>query len=160
YRRSVVEEIGGFRAEFDGSQDYDLVLRFTERTQRIHHIPQILYSGRATPGSSSPRGPAQPEALTAAQRALAEALQRRGWTGRGEPGCASGRWRVRFDLLDQPGVTIVIPTGGKLQYLRPCLESVLTRTTYPNYQVLVIDNSPGAEVENFCARLQSRHPHL
>lgn len=160
YRRSLVEEIGGFRSEFDGSQDYDLVLRFTERTDRIHHIPKILYSWRAIPGSGAQEVQAKPYALDTARMALAEALKRRGWSGRVDPGCAPGRWRVRYELREQPGVTVVIPSGGKLQYIAPCLESVLTRTTYPNFQVLVVDNSKGNEVVDLCSSLKSQHLNL
>ena len=117
YRRSLVEAIGGFRSEYDGSQDYDLVLRFTERTDRIVHLPSILYSWRAIPGSTARDMMAKPYAVDAAQRAVDDALRRRGVAGRVEPGYSLGQWRVRYDLRGQPAVTLVIPTGGKMKCL-------------------------------------------
>ena len=160
YRRALVADLGGFRPGFDGSQDYDLVLRVTERTRRIHHIPSVLYSWRASAGSTARDAQAKPYALAAARRALEEALERRGIAGCVEPGCAPGRWRVRYALNGQPGVTIVLPTGGKLQFLRPCLESLFTQSSYPNFQVLIVDNSEGSAVADLYAELAERHPNL
>ena len=90
YRRSLVEAIGGFRSEYDGSQDYDMVLRFTEQTDRIVHLPSILYSWRAIPGSAARDIMAKPYALDAARSAIDDALVRRGVAGRVEPGHAQG----------------------------------------------------------------------
>jgi len=160
YRRALLEEIGGFRPEFEGSQDYDLVLRFTERTSRIRHIPKVLYTWRVLAGSGASTETAKPHTLDAARRALAAALERRHLPGQVEPGLATGRWRVRYDLAEQADVTLLIPTGGKLQYLEPCLESVLSRSSYPHFEILVIDNSEGTEVAALCARLREEHPNL
>ena len=146
YRRSLIEAIGGFRSEYDWSQDYDLVLRFTERTDRIVHLPSILYSWRAIPGSTARDMMAKPSAVDAARRAVDDALRRRGVAGHVEPGHSLGQWRVRYDLRGQPAVTLVIPSGGNMEFLQPCLESVLERSTYPNLHVLVTDNSDGTAV--------------
>jgi GT2 family glycosyltransferase len=160
YRRSLIEAIGGFRPEYDWSQDYDLVLRFTERTDRIVHLPSILYSWRAIPGSTARDMMAKPSAVDAARRAVDDALRRRGVAGRVEPGHSLGQWRVRYDLRGQQAVTLVIPSGGKMQYLQPCLESVLERSTYPNLHVLVTDNSDGTAVADYCRALGRRDPRL
>ena len=160
YRRSLVEAIGGFRPEYDGSQDYDLVLRFTERTDRIVHLPSILYSWRAIPGSAARDMMAKPYALDAARRAIDDALRRRGVAGRVEPGYSLGQWRVRYDLRGQPAVTLVIPAGGNMKCLQPCLESVLERSTYSNLHVLVTDDSDGTAVADLCRALGRRDPRL
>ena len=160
YRRSLVEAIGGFRSEYDGSQDYDLVLRFTERTDRIVHLPSILYSWRAIPGSTARDMMAKPYAVDAARRAVDDALRRRGVAGRVEPGYSLGQWRVRYDLRGQPAVTLVIPAGGNMKCLQPCLESVLERSTYPNLHVLVTDDSDGTAVADLCRALGRRDPRL
>jgi GT2 family glycosyltransferase len=76
YRRDLAEEIGGFRSEFDGSQDYDFVLRLSERTDRIAHIPRVLYKWRAHEGSAADNVTAKPHAYSAAQRAIADHLRR------------------------------------------------------------------------------------
>jgi GT2 family glycosyltransferase len=160
YRRSLVEAVGGLRPEYDGSQDHDLLLRFTERTDRIVHVPSILYSWRAIPSSTARNISAKPYAVDAARRAIDDALRRRGVAGRVETGFSLGQWRVRYDLCGQPAVTLVIPTGGKMEFLRPCLESVLERSTYPNLQVLVTDNSDGTAVADHCRDLERRDPRL
>ena len=160
YRRSLVEAIGGFRSEYDGSQDYDLVLRFTERTDRIVHLPSILYSSRAIPGSAARDIMAKPYAVDAARRAVDDALRRRGVAGRVEPGYSLGQWRVRYDLRGQPAVTLVIPAGGNMKCLEPCLESVLERSTYSNLHVLVTDDSDGTAVADHCRALARLDPRL
>jgi GT2 family glycosyltransferase len=103
---------------------------------------------------------AKPKANHAARRAVEAALERRQIRGKVEPGVFAGRWRVRYDIQDTPGVTIVLPTGGRLEYLGPCLKHLLENTSYPNLTVLVIDNSEGTAVANFCRPLQERHPNL
>ncbi|MHB1558878.1 MAG: glycosyltransferase family 2 protein, partial [Isosphaeraceae bacterium] len=148
YRRSLVPAIGGFRPDADGSHDYDLALRFTERTERIVHLPGVLCSRR---GGSELRGDDQP-LLEAGRRVIAEALRRRGIAGCVEPGPAPGRWRVRYPLQGRPTVTLVIPSGGRMEHLRPCLESVLEESTYDPLRILVIDNSDGTAVGELAAR--------
>jgi GT2 family glycosyltransferase len=160
YRRSIIEELGGFRAAFNGSQDYDLVLRFTERTNKIVHVPSILYCWRAIQGSGATDSMAKPYAVETAGRAVADALKRRGVAGRVERGFATGRWRVRYEIKGQPGVTIVLATGGKMQFLEPCLKDLLTRTSYANLQILVVDNSEGSTVAALCQQLGARHKNL
>ena len=102
YRRSLVEAIGGFRSEYDGSQDYDLVLRFTERTDRIVHLPSILYSWRAIPGSAARDIMAKPYAVDAARAPSKTRSGAAGWRGASNPAtrwasgayvttCAAGR---------------------------------------------------------------------
>ena len=160
YRRSLVEAIGGFRPEYDGSQDYDLVLRFTERTDRIVHLPSVLYSWRKIRGSAAHDVMAKPYAVDAAQRAVEDALRRRGVAGRVEPGYSLGQWRVRYDLRGQPPVTLVISAGGNMKCLQACLESVLERSTYSNLHVLVTDDSDGTAVADLCRALGRRDPRL
>jgi GT2 family glycosyltransferase len=156
YRRALVQAIGGFRPAFEGSQDYDLVLRFTERTDRIVHLPSVLYSRRMIPGFSGGRKMAERHAVESARRAVADALRRRGVAGHVEPGCRPGRWRVRYELRGRPAVTLVIPSGGKMNFLQACLESVLERSTYSNLHLLVIDNSDGTAVADLCHDLRRR----
>jgi GT2 family glycosyltransferase len=141
YRRALVDAIEGFRPGFEGSQDYDLVLRFTERTNQIFHIPKILYHWRIHNQSTARNPNRKNYAIDAAQKALEEALQRRGEPGnvtppKGYPGC----YIVRYDLRELKPVTIVIPTRDLGSVLDRCLTSIFHKTTYPNYEVLVIDN--------------------
>jgi GT2 family glycosyltransferase len=141
YRRSIVEEIGGFRGEFNGSQDYDLVLRFTERTDRIVHIPKVLYSWRIHPGSAAGSTDAKPYAYIAAQKALREAMHRRGEPGHVEhvPNCA-GLYIPRFDLRRRGRVSIIIPSRDRGADLERCLRSLFLKSTYADFEVILVDN--------------------
>jgi GT2 family glycosyltransferase len=138
-RRALVEDVGGFRPGLDGSEDYDLLLRVTERTTRIAHIPRILYHRRKVAGCGSTN-----HAVTAlrdeqARRVLEDALRRRGHQGRVER-APTGRYTVRYTLRDRPKVSIIIPTRDRVDLLRPCIESIETMTDYSPYEILVLDN--------------------
>jgi len=139
YRKSIVEQIGGFREGFDGSQDYDLVLRFTEVSARIVHIPKILYHWRKSPGSVATSAQAKPDSFQAATRALADALRRRGIEGE-VTGIAKGFHRVRRDLVSPEKVSIIIPTRDRLNLLQTCIHSIESKTEYKNYEILIVDN--------------------
>jgi GT2 family glycosyltransferase len=139
-RRSLVEEVGGLRKDFDGSQDYDLILRLTERSDRIAHIPEPLYSWRAVPGSAAAVADAKPYAIEAAQRAVAAALERRGYGNRVDTTSRIGFFRPRYPLPGNPKVSIVIPTRDGRPLLERCINSILQRSTYKNFEIVIIDN--------------------
>ncbi|MBE9163728.1 tetratricopeptide repeat protein [Tychonema sp. LEGE 06208] len=141
YRRSLINEIGGFRAGFEGAQDYDLVLRFTEKTDKIFHIPKILYHWRMHAGSAAGGVEAKPYAYDAGQKALQEAIERRGEPGKieGVP-YFLGHFIARYKIADYKRVSIIIPTRDLGDVLDNCLESIFTKSVYPNYEVIVIDN--------------------
>ncbi|MGH2363009.1 MAG: glycosyltransferase, partial [bacterium] len=113
YRRELVQEVGGFRAGFEGSQDYDLVLRIVERTTRVHHIPQVLYHWRITPESTAGGHANKSYAHEAGRRALADYLRRNQIAGAAEDGDLAGCYRMRFRIAGQPLVSIVVPTAGR-----------------------------------------------
>ena len=142
-RRRVFEACGKFREGFEGAQDYDLVLRISEQTSAVGHIPRMLYHWRALPGSTASSGSAKPASLGAGRRAVAEACARRGIPARvSQPDFAvQGSLGIySHEFPDEgPKVTIVIPTKNQHSILRTCIES-LRRTTYRNYDVLIIDN--------------------
>ncbi|MFM6206990.1 glycosyltransferase family 2 protein, partial [Planktothrix sp.] len=141
YRRSIIEEIGGFRIGYEGAQDYDLVLRFTEKTQKIAHIPKVLYHWRMHSGSTAGGSEAKPYAYEASEKAIQDALDRRGERGivSGVPGFL-GHHLIRYEISDYKKVSIIIPTRDLGDVLDRCLESIFKKTTYPNYEVVVIDN--------------------
>jgi GT2 family glycosyltransferase len=156
-RRSLLMGLGGVRSGFDpAGESYDLVLRIAERTGRIHHIPAVLFSRLS---ATVPRGGERPETHLGAheQRALGEAFVRRGVRARVFDQAGSGPRGARYEIDGQPGVTLVMPTGGRLEYLQPCLESVLGQSTYSNFRVLVVDNSEGGAVRPLCAAFQMRY---
>ncbi len=160
YRRSLVTEVGNFRVGFEGSQDYDLVLRITEKTENIFHIPDILYHWRIHQQSTAATSEAKPYAANAAQKALAEAIERRG-----EPGTITtqsnfpGVYTVRYQIKEPKLVSIIIPTKDLADTLDVCLKSVFAKTTYDNYEVIVIDNGSVESKTSRCfASWQQRQP--
>jgi GT2 family glycosyltransferase len=162
-RRELMETVGGLRSEYDGSQDYDLFLRLAEHTERIGHIPEPLYSWRAVPGSAAAEPEAKPYAIQAARRALSDALIRRGYDGRVDETRHVGIFRCRYPIPGKPRVSIVIPTRDGVHLLRRCVESILERSTYPNFDFLVVDNqSTDGDTLSYLAQFPGRvirYPH-
>lgn len=144
YRRSLIKQIGGFRKGFEGSQDYDLVLRILEikGADRILHIPRVLYHWRAIPGSTALNAGEKNYAVDAARLAIAEHLQRSGRGGTVSPAPEIPSLnRVRYRLPSfLPLVSIIIPTRDRADILSICLNSVLQKTTYNNLEIIVVDN--------------------
>jgi len=144
FRRDLVMRLGGFTPGLEGSQDYDLALRVVDQvaTAQILHIPRVLYHWRQAPSSTALGIENKSYALDAAIRAIGDYLRRRGIDAEvcQSPDVA-GHTRVRYKLPeDPPLVSIIIPTRDYLDYLKRCVDSIITGTTYPNYEILVIDN--------------------
>lgn len=142
-RRSIFKQVGGLRLGYEGSQDYDFALRATEIAGKVKHLPLVLYHWRAVPGSTATSGSAKPTSFMAGQKALQDALGRRGISGsvyHPEWAAKAGCGIFEYNFPDTgSSVTILIPTKNKLDLLQTCLNS-LKKTTYKNYQVVVIDN--------------------
>lgn len=142
YRRSILEEIGGFRKGYEGSQDYDLVLRFTEKTtkERIKHIPKVLYYWRMLPTSTAVDQGSKGYAFEAGLRAVQDALVRRGINGRATHGAANGLYDVYYDIKSDKLVSIIIPTKNGYKDVQRCVSSIIEKTTYQNYEIIMADN--------------------
>ena len=146
YRRSLVLEVGAFRPGFEGSQDYDLVLRIVERTSRIYHIPRVLYHWRIHAASVASGVGVKNYAYDAAMNAIAEAMHRRSEPGRVEMlKDDPGNYVVRYDLERDWKVSIIIPTRDHAEDLERCLSSIFAKSSYRNFEVVVLDNG---SVEN------------
>jgi glycosyltransferase involved in cell wall biosynthesis/2-polyprenyl-3-methyl-5-hydroxy-6-metoxy-1,4-benzoquinol methylase len=145
YRKEILDQVGGFRVGYDGSQDYDLVLRVSELTDRIGHIPRPLYSWRKVAGSAAASLDAKQYAYDAGTRALKDALQRRGYQGDVKKGLVRGRYRVRYAIKGSPKITVIIPTRDRVDMLRRCVESIKEMTTYKNYEIVIVDNESSDE---------------
>jgi GT2 family glycosyltransferase len=142
YRGDLIRPLR-FRAGFEGSQDYDLVLRASEKIEprQIRHIPRILYHWRMTAESAALNFQAKPKARAAAVKAVQEHLGRRQIAARVERTELDDFQRIRYQLPEvKPSVSIVIPTRDLLEQLRFCIESILGKTTYPKFEILLIDN--------------------
>jgi GT2 family glycosyltransferase len=140
-RTALVRCAGGFRKGFEGSQDHDLILRCSEHLtpKQIGHVPKVLYHWRAIRGSTALQRDAKDYAAAAGLRAVTEHLRRRGIDAIAEP-LAHGHYRVRWPLPDPPPrVSVIIPTRDRVELLRTCVESLLGRTLYPDYELVVVD---------------------
>ena len=141
YRKRLVEEVGGFRTGFEGSQDYDLALRISERTDKIVHLPLVLYHWRIHEESVASGVQVKTYAYDAAKKALTEALARRD-----EPGTVSqlakypGNYSVRYTIREHKRVSIVMPTRDHGDDVDVCLRSIFAKSTYPDFEVVLVDN--------------------
>lgn len=144
YEAGLVRSVGGFRQGLEGSQDWDLLLRCAERVEaaQIGHLPRVLYHWRTVPGSTARGSGEKSYAARAGRQAVSDALARRGIAGEVlEMASPAGLLRVRRHLpAPAPRVSLIIPTRDRLDLLARCVESVLERTVYPDYQLLIVDN--------------------
>ena len=137
-RREIVQKVGGFRSEFDGAQDYDLFLRVIEQSDRIHHIPRVLYHWRRSEASSAISVRQKPGQLDASRLAIEGHLKRRG-----EPAHVAVDWRthafcVRRELLAARKISIIIPIRSEPEQLTRGVESLTRATRYPNYEIVIV----------------------
>jgi GT2 family glycosyltransferase/2-polyprenyl-3-methyl-5-hydroxy-6-metoxy-1,4-benzoquinol methylase len=141
-RKSLVEKVGGFRVGYDGSQDYDLFLRVLEHTNKVAHIPKILYHWRKTPTSTASSPMVKLYAFESAKRALADAMKRRGIPIEGVYDSQYyGYYRIKYKIIGNPKVSIIIPTKDNVEILKECVNSILDNTFYQNYEILIVDNN-------------------
>lgn len=141
YSKSLLNKVGGFRVGLEGSQDYDLALRCTEQIEpsQIVHIPRILYHWRIHSDSTAKSAEAKPYAAIAAERALNDHFKRTNVAAVAQR--TEGGYRVRYALPTLPPmVSLIIPTRNGLNLIRQCIDSILNKTTYPNYEILIVDN--------------------
>lgn len=147
FRADLVREIGGFRKGLEGSQDWDLTLRFIEQIEpaQIRHIPRVLYHWRAVPGSTALQLSEKSYPVDAAKRALTEHFERVGekielLTVPGD------HWRIKHPLPDPaPLVSLIIPTRNALKLTKQAVDSVIEKTIYPNYEIIIVDNNSDDE---------------
>lgn len=142
FQRSLLDEAGLFDPECDGSQDHDMVLRLTEKARRVAHIPEVLYYWRAHGGSVAGSPDTKPYVVDAGVRAVEKQLQRLGLAGTVTP-VAPGQtiYRIRYALQGSPKVSILIPNYEHLDDLRACLTSIFEKTTWPNYEIVIVENN-------------------
>ena len=141
YRADLLQKVGGLREGYEGAQDYDLALRCIERIEsdQIHHIPRILYHWRRHHESTAQSSEAKPYAMLAGERALNDHFQRQRVNASAK--LIGHGYRVSYDFpKSSPMVTLIIPTRNQMQLIRQCVESILSKTIYPNYEILIVDN--------------------
>jgi len=140
-RRDLALEIGGFNSDFDGVQDYDFFLRYTELTQKIGHIPRVLYHWRITPGSIAASTEAKPRIWELQRAAVQQHVDRLGLNAIAEFGPFPHRTRLsQAKRANMPAVSVIIPTRDSPEMIGPCLDTLLHTTSYPNVEILCVDN--------------------
>ena len=140
-KRSVAEWVGGFRREYNGSQDYDFIFRCTEQAEKTHHIPEVLYHWRISENSTAENIENKLYCFEAGKKAIEDHLERTGETATVDYTNHLGYYRVTYEVKEQPLISIVIPNRDEAQTLRACLESIWAKTTYPNYEILIVENN-------------------
>ncbi len=146
YRTEGIRAAGGLRTGYEGSQDYDLALRFTEQFTRIVHIPEVLYHWRIHGSSAAAGEYVKPYAYRAARNALTEAYARRGWKAEIDFLDGFRGYLARLEIKDKGLVSIIIPSRNKEDYLERCLKSIVDKSTYRDFEIILVDNgsdSPG-----------------
>ena len=156
YRKSIVDELGGIRKGFDGSQDYDLALRFIEQTQNIRHVPRILYHWRITPSSTSSSITNKPDARINGARALADHLKRINRRAMVTAGHFPGHYDIRYVIRNKPKISIIIPFKDEVSILNNLLKT-FEITSYLNYEIILVNNnSEKTETVDYLSRIRDK----
>ena len=142
FKKELMDELGGFRSEFDGAQDYDIILRMSEKAKKIIHIPKILYHWRVhTLSTAKSGGTAKPYAYEAGIKAVQAHIDRIGLKGKVVSGNTLGTYKVNYEIKGNPKVSIIIPNKDYVSTLKVCLKSIKKLTTYENYEIIVVENN-------------------
>lgn len=140
FKKTLLNAGEGFNSEFDGSQDYDLVLRLTEKASKIEHIPQVLYYWRYTEGSVSHDAGYDSDVFEHGRNAVQAHLDRLGIKGTVESAGIPGYYHVNYAIQGEPKVSIIILNRDHKELLERCVESILNKSTWTNYEIVICEN--------------------
>lgn len=145
-KRELLEKVGNLDERFNGAQDFDFVLRCTEKTKKIVHISKILYHWRVNKSSTANVADSKPYAYEAGVRVIEEHLRRLDKKGKVEYGQdVPGIYKIKYDVIGEPKVSILIPNKDSINLLKNCIDSIIRLTTYKNYEIVVIENNSKKE---------------
>ena len=147
-RTALVNKVGGFRKEYDGAQDYDFIFRCVEQAQEICHIPEVLYHWRTHKASTADNPASKMYAFEAGKRAIEGNLARSGVEGIVSHTKDLGFYQVEYPVKENPLISILIPNKDQKVSLKQCLDSVFEKSTYTNYEIIIIENN-SVEKETF-----------
>lgn len=160
-KTEIAKEIGGFREGLDGSQDHDIILRAAAASERVVHIPKILYHWRKIPGSTAVEYDSKSYAWEAGRKAVEDQLRKDEEDVRVEFGLLKGTYRVFREIIGEPLVSIIIPFKDKPELLESCLNSILNRSSYTNFEIVgVSNNSELPETHERMAQYAARDPRI
>ena len=157
FDRKLLECMPLFRSEFDGSQDHDMILRLTAKAECVVHVPKLLYYWRSHAGSVASDISAKSYAIDAAKGAVASSLRQQGFENFEIISTRAFEtiFRIKYEISGNPKVSIVIPNKDHLEDLQRCITSVLDKSTYDNYEIIVVENnSTTDEIYNYYKKIQ------
>ena len=159
--KKIIDEVGGFRKGFEGAQDYDLILRVTEKTSHIYHIPKILYHWRTLKTSTAKVAGSKNYAFIAGKKALESALERRKLEGVVREGAFPGIYNVDYNITEKKMVSIIIPTRDNVEDLKKCVDSIIVKTSYQLFEIIIADNgSVNQETLVFFKQYSIKYPNI
>lgn len=143
FKKELLEGMELFRKQFDGSQDHDMILRLTDKAQKVVHIPKLLYYWRSHAGSVASDISAKSYAIEAARGAVADHLRSHGYKHFKITGTRAFEtiFKVSYEIIDNPKISIVIANKDHVEDLRRCITSICEKSTYDNYEIIVVENN-------------------
>ena len=175
-KKSLISKVGNFQKGFEGAQDWDLFLRVSRYLEKeghcnpldeknpIQHISKILYSWRKTKESTSSADSndySKKYALDHQKKVLTDDLNQRNISGKIISTQYLGIWRMKYDTKDKPLISIIIPSKDQLKYISRCINSILKKTTYKNYKIIIVDTgSTDKKVFQFYEQIKKQSPRL
>lgn len=147
-RKTILDTIGGFDSACDGAQDFDMFLRISEVTERIAHIPKVLYHWRVHSQSTAASATAKTYVLDAGKLALRKHFEKNNISASVRDGIFPTSYKTQYDILGNPFISIIIPNKDHVKDLRKCLTSILSKTNYANYEIVIVENN-SVEKETF-----------
>lgn len=157
-KKTLMDKLGGFIDEYNGAQDYDLILRATEIAEKIVHIPKVLYHWRVHENSTAMDVAAKQYVIDAGKKAVEAHIKRMNMPGEVSSLDNKSIYRVRFEVDDEEKISIIIPNKDHVDDLKKCINSILTRSTYSNYEIVVIENnSTHTSIFNYYKKLEKHN---
>ncbi len=141
FSKELLDEVGKFNRKYDGSQDYDLILRLTEKAKNIVHIPKALYFWRSHKASVASDVSAKPYVVESAKRALCAHIERLGLVAHVEEAIVPTTYKIQYDIVGKPLISIIIPNKDHIDDLDKCLVSICEKSTYDNFEIIIVENN-------------------
>lgn len=143
FARNLLEGTELFRTQFDGSQDHDMILRLTDNAREVVHVPKLLYYWRAHAGSVAGNIEAKPYVVEAARGAVADHLRRHGFSHFTITSTRAFEtiFKISYEIIGEPKISIVIPNKDHTEDLRRCIKSIVEKSTWENYEIIVVENN-------------------
>ncbi len=161
FSRELLDSVGYFRSEYDGSQDYDLILRLTEKAKKVFHIRKILYYWRAHKNSVAQDVGAKPYTVTAAKKALAAHLERCDLNGEVLDSSVPTTYHIKYEIDGNPLISVIIPNKDHMDDLEVCLKSLYEKSSYKNFEVIIVENnSTEKETFEYYEVLSQKHSNI